>query len=649
MTKRPAILTLATLASVLGIVVFVRDAGGQVQATGWKLVGWNDLGMHCMDGTDYSVSSVLPPFNTFHAHLIDPNGKLVKSASGVTITYQAVADPTGSLNTTSINKTNFWQYVQSMFGAALAPDVGLKGYAMPGSKNVPQKMTFDPAYNWFTAEGVPITPYDNAGNKNYLPLMRLVARNTSGTVLATSDIVLPVSDEMDCKVCHASGSNLNAMPKSGWAWNSNPAKDVKFNVLRLHDQYQPPSQIASLLSQAKFSASGLEATAKGGKPVLCETCHPSNALPGLGLSGVSRLTRAMHHRHSAVVDPTNGLSMDQNTNRSACYRCHPGAVTKCLRGVMGNAVASDGTMEIQCQNCHGSMSTVANVNRLGWLDEPNCQACHAGTAISNNGQIRYTSVFDTTGAMRTAVNQTFATNANSPAAGLSLYRFSKGHGGLECEACHGSTHAEFPSSHVNDNLQSTKIQGHTGTLAECQACHGTVPSSPNGGPHGLHPVGQSWVSAHHEVIQQVGLASCQGCHGADYRGTVLSRSKADRTITTEMGTKTFWRGFQIGCYTCHRGPNSDDANPNHAAVVANASASTATGVAVRVGLRATDADGNALTLRVVSQPAHGTAGLSGTIATYYPEPGFAGTDTFTFAAWDGSTDSNLGTVTVSVR
>jgi len=27
------------------------------------LVGWNDLGMHCMDA-DYSVFSILPPFNT---------------------------------------------------------------------------------------------------------------------------------------------------------------------------------------------------------------------------------------------------------------------------------------------------------------------------------------------------------------------------------------------------------------------------------------------------------------------------------------------------------------------------------------------------------------------------------------------------------
>jgi PKD repeat protein len=67
-----------------------------------------------------------------------------------------------------------------------------------------------------------------------------------------------------------------------------------------------------------------------------------------------------------------------------------------------------------------------------------------------------------------------------------------------------------------------------------------------------------------------------------------------------------------------------------------------------VTLAATDADGNALTFRIVSQPANGTVSLSGRTATYYPFAGFSGTDTFTYAAWDGSIDSNLATVTVAV-
>jgi PKD repeat protein len=52
--------------------------------------------------------------------------------------------------------------------------------------------------------------------------------------------------------------------------------------------------------------------------------------------------------------------------------------------------------------------------------------------------------------------------------------------------------------------------------------------------------------------------------------------------------------------------------------------------------------------RILSQPAHGSVGLNGQVASYFPDPGFVGTDTFTFAAWDGSKNSDLATATISV-
>jgi hypothetical protein len=317
---------------------------------------------------------------------------------------------------------------------------------------------------------------------------------------------------------------------------------------------------------------------------------------------------------------------------------------------MGAAVAPDGSLAIQCQSCHGSMSAVGAPARMGWLNEPVCQSCHTGTATTNNGELRYTSVFDAPGHVRQAVNATFATTPDAPAAGLSLYRFSTGHGGLKCEACHGSTHAEFPSIHASDNVQSIERQGHAGMLVECGACHGGAqPTTVNGGPHGMHPVGQTWVGAHHDVIGEHGDPTpCQACHGVDYRGTVLSRAKASRTLSGESGTKQVWAGFQIGCYTCHLGPHNGDPNPNRAALASAASVATPVGVPVTIALGARDPDGNPLTMRIVSQPTHGTTGLSGTLATYIPEQGFAGIDRFTFAAWDGSTDSNLATVSVHV-
>lgn len=528
---------------------------GTSSGTGWKVIGWNDLGMHCVDGKDYSIYSILPPFNTFHAHVINSSGKLV--TSGITMTYQAVADPAKSINKTSVGKTTFWQYAQPLYGAKLAPDMGLAGFAMPGSKNVPQRMRFDSPFAWFTGEGVPIVPYDDAGLKNYYPMMRLTARDSAGTALAFTDIVLPVSDEMNCSACHASGSTSTARPAAGWAFLSDPEKDYKRNVLRLHDEREAANPVfRDALAKVGLNLAGLSATVDAGRPVLCASCHGSNALPGTGIAGIGPLTKSMHSRHANVTDPTNFLTLDAATNRSACYRCHPGSETKCLRGAMGNATQPDGSMTMQCQSCHGNMSQVGAAGRTGWLQEPSCQNCHTGTAVNNNGQIRYTNAFDAGGGLRQAVNRTFATNADTPAAGFDLYRFSKGHGGLQCEACHGSTHAEFPSSHVNDNLQSIRLQKYAGVVAECSACHSTTPSTVNGGPHGLHPIGQSWVSGH-EHAAEANVAQCQVCHGVDYRGTVLSATRTDRTFQTEWGTKTLPKGTQVSCYQCHNGPRGE--------------------------------------------------------------------------------------------
>lgn len=556
-------ITLAANGSTLNVPVTLVVSGGTGGtggggATGtYKLVGWNDLGMHCQDGADFSVFAVLPPFNTIHAHLMDPSGKLITSDVGYSITYQAVSDPlTKTMNTTSSMKTNFWKYAAALGFGSLAPDVGLKGFAMPGAANTPQAMTFTSADNTWTAVGIPVVPYADAPQPpfpvNYFPMMRLTAKNTLGTVLATTDIVLPVSDELNCAKCHASNTgSLAAKPASGWVNNPDPAKDVKLNMLRKHDdRYAGTPLFQTAAAQLGFNSAGLMATSAV-KPFLCAACHGSNALGLAGVTGVEPLTTAMHGLHATVVDPATNQTLENSTTRDSCYSCHPGPKTQCLRGAMGSLKTATGSNVVECQSCHGPMSNVAVATRSGWLDEPNCQGCHTGTATSNAGQIVYTSVFTSGTIARTPQDQTFATNPNTPAAGISLYRFSKGHGGLQCEACHGSTHAEFATSVVNDNVQSTNFQGHIGALSECTACHNPVPNTVNGGPHGLHPVGPSWVSSHHDLVESTGAAACQACHGTDYRGTILSKMQADRT----MAGRTFIRGTVIGCYSCHNGPN----------------------------------------------------------------------------------------------
>lgn len=629
-----------------------------------QILGWNNLGMHCMD-SDYSVFSILPPYNTIESQLIVA-GKLVTNGAGYTVTYQAVADPNGSFNSTAMGKGNYYTYATALFGATLAPEGGLAGWSMPGVSNVPQSLLFEqtnqPAggvftrVNWYRAEGIPISPYDDAHNKNPYPLMRLIARNAANQPIATNDIVLPVSDEMDCRACHASGSQAAARPAAGWLWNGLPERDFRLNILRLHDEHEfaaHPALYQAALAARGFNSQGLyRGVVADGKPVLCAACHASEALGAPSYSTIPPLTASIHSFHAHVQDPILDTTLDHADNRASCYRCHPGSTTKCLRGAMGGAIAADGSMEMQCQNCHGNMTTVGSLNRVGWFMEPTCQQCHSGTATSNNGQIRYTSVFtDTNGTVRVPVNQTFATTPNTPAAGLSLYRFSTGHGGLQCSACHGSTHAEFPSTHNNDNVRNIALQGHAGVMVECTSCHVSMSVSSTtaaGGPHGMHPVGQNWVSGHHDYIQG-NLAQCQACHGADSRGTVLSRAQGTRTLTAgfDGGTVTLnlFRGATIGCYNCHNGPNNDSVNSSAAPTVNVVFGNTLNSAPSNLSVTVTPPTA---TLRIISQPANGSLGVSNNILTYFPNEGFIGTDTFTYAAWDGSKNSNLATGSVAV-
>ena len=615
------------------------------------LIGWSDRGVHEMSGTDFSVFSLQPPGSTLRAQFI-LGGLLVTNGADVFVTYEAVADDTGSINSTSFGKGNFYDYAEALYGIPLMPDEGLAGFAMPGPANEPQLMAYDPAQKWFFAEGIPITPVDDEGRKNSYPMMRVVARNGAGDVLASTDIALPVSDGLNCRACHASGSQAVARPNGGWVWDCDEDRDYKLNVLRKHDdRHLGSGTYSNALQQAGYDTSGLFVSAtRDLTPVLCIRCHDSNESPGSGVEGMRPLTQVMHAKHSYVSDPQRGLPLSFFNDSAVCLQCHTGPEARYLRGAHRQAVNADGSLAIQCQSCHGNLLAVGRTGRQGWREEPNCQSCHTGTALQNNGQIRYTSAFDAAGRVRRAVNQTFATQPNTPATGLNLFSHSQGHGGLKCAACHGPAHGEWPSVEPNENLQSETLQGNRGALLGCIACHTNTPTSVTGGPHGMHSVSQPWAENHHDLIGDVDTGStlqCRTCHGGDYRGTALSRAGTEN-IFSGRGTHYFWRGFQTGCYDCHNGPTQSSRNTNAPPIVESLAASTTAGNSTVVPLGAADPEGHSLTLRIVSPPAHGRVSLRGNTATYYPDAEFIGSDSFTYSALDGETDSNLASVEVTV-
>jgi hypothetical protein len=128
----------------------------------------------------------------------------------------------------------------------------------------------------------------------------------------------------------------------------------------------------------------------------------------------------------------------------------------------------------------------------------------------------------------------------------------------------------------------------------------------------------------------------------------LSRAKADRSFSHDGTTFKFWAGQTMGCYDCHNGPKGEGSAPTAPVVSATLTYSvplTTTSVSKSV----TTTPSTGVTLRVVTQPQHGTASVSGKTITYRPYANYHGSDSFTYAISNGTRESNLGKASVTVK
>jgi hypothetical protein len=298
-----------------------------VTAQSYVLVGWNDLGMHCAN-KDFSKIAILPPFNNIYAQLIKKTPGQIPQVitSGVIVEYNIPG------NTYSVGKTNFWTYAQQLFGLPqpLPDNIGLTGKGLTG--------TLDPEGNYYFARGIPITPFqdNNLTTESPYQLIHLVAKDqTSLQVLATTDVVIPVSNEVGCvqSGCHSSEQN----------------------ILNQHED-------------ATLTA-----------PVLCASCHADNALGTTGDPELPSFSEAIHGKHAEL-----GLPATTET----CYKCHPGPNTQCFRDVMSQIT----NPTITCENCHGTLQMIAqsiNNGRQPWLEEPKCgdALCHGSQYSEQPGKL----------------------------------------------------------------------------------------------------------------------------------------------------------------------------------------------------------------------------------------------------------------------
>src|SRR5271157_225854 len=276
-TYRGSIVVTSSIGTVTILVTLTVTASN---ASGYVLLAWSELGMHCMDGQDYSILSVLPPYNTIYAKLLTTGSTPTEVTSGVTLTYLAYKDAAGSINTTSVgsalspyattpntpNKTNFWTYVKALVGLTASPDVGLHGY--PVQSLTPAAMTYgginmvlDPSLMVWKAEGIPTVSYDDKLAVKPYPMVQITAEDSSGKVLATATVVLAVSDEMSCANCHGPNTNPAAMPSGGWIQSGlGTNTDMRLNILKKHDDRwmsaTTPAMISALQAKGyKYQAS----------------------------------------------------------------------------------------------------------------------------------------------------------------------------------------------------------------------------------------------------------------------------------------------------------------------------------------------------------------------------------------------------------
>lgn len=379
----------------------------------YVVFAWNDLGMHCLNPS-YDEAVILPPYNTVQAQVVQRGNPPVIVTTGVTVGYSILG------NTTSANKGlfgQFWANSLKLFGVSPALDHGLNLDDPTISNGLSGSMIAKG--NRFVVNGIPLTPINDAGVWNPYQTGVITVKDATGATVASTQIVVPTSDEINCAKCHGTVDPLG-------------------DIMHKHDAMHGTNLVSSA-------------------PILCASCHGSPVLnqSGRGSSG-KYLSEAIHGSHA--------------TRGASCYDCHPGATTKCNRSL----AHTDSTGA--CTNCHGSMANVAATSlvnaRTPWVNEPACSTCHtnvpgvdtAGVLYRNasgHGNMACTSCHNSPHAMLPS-NQPMDSFTAAQYQGTTVAQKAIG----SCGACHSSNHGEGFSDWREEH-------GSTGTSTEsaCNVCH----------------------------------------------------------------------------------------------------------------------------------------------------------------------------------
>ena len=147
-----------------------------------------------------------------------------------------------------------------------------------------------------------------------------------------------------------------------------------------------------------------------------------------------------------------------------------------------------------------------------------------------------------------------------------------------------------------------------------------------------------------------GLAYCDGLlYGSHFEGDQALTYGFSNMYSIDPATGNVNELFTLPTYVNDLTSCAEVPPTNTAPVADDQSVSVGENTAVSITLTSSDADGDALTYSVVGSPTNGS--LSGTVPnlTYTPNTDYVGADSFTFQVNDGSVDSNVATVSVTVN
>lgn len=394
-------------------------------ATGEFVVfAWNDLGMHCLNPT-YDTAVILPPYNNLVAQVVQKGNPPAIVTAGLTVEYRILNNTYSSGKTDSFGAVfaQFWNNALAVFGINLPVDKGLNLVDSGVHNGLSGQMLAKGDH--FAADGIPLTPVDDAGKWDPYQVAEVTVKDASGNVLAMTRATVPTSDEINCQKCHG----------------ADPFNDL----LQKHDQMHGTTLMAQ-------------------KPVLCANCHGSPALGtnGKGSSG-KYLSFAIHNSHAS--------------RGASCYDCHPGATTKCSRSIAHTS--QDGG----CTTCHGGMQQVADSiagGRVPWASEPTCLSCHNVSGV-DTGSVLYRNA-------KGHGNVYCASCHGSPHAMVPTTQASDNYQAIQyqgkakaigsCGACHSSSRGEGLSEFAEKHGGASPKHRNA-----CHICHTEVSSNTANWPH----------------------------------------------------------------------------------------------------------------------------------------------------------------------